>query len=180
MKPEIPADKTPGQMQEEPRRVTFSLDGMATHECAWVLASDYDRLREQLDAADRMVKNLAPTGRYNGLDIEQWKCRAEAAESELEAVRKLANGWMKCALDMAPNSTMTMVFVPDNPEAFAASRVPVIHKLEQRAEELEAVRKRTIEQCARVCNGVWGETGGAKAARYCEERIRSLTGSEKE
>ena len=53
-----------------------------------VYREDYDALlalyqaeRQRCEEAERMVKNLAPTGRYNGLDIEQWMQRAEQAES---------------------------------------------------------------------------------------------------
>jgi len=38
--------------------------------------------QQERDDAERMVKNLAPTGRYNGLDIEQWMQRAKKAEAE--------------------------------------------------------------------------------------------------
>jgi len=43
----------------------------------------------ELAAAERLIKNLAPTGRYNGLDIEQWCLRAEAAEARARETEKL-------------------------------------------------------------------------------------------
>jgi len=72
-----------------------------------------DRLERELAEARRMIKNLAPTGRYNGLGIEQWFIRAEKAERELAEARKALvsaygvgydeNGWQdlaRVALDM--------------------------------------------------------------------------------
>ena len=53
-------------------------------------------LRDQLAAAlkakekaERLNKNLAPTGRYEGLDIEGWYRRAVEAEQELEMLARL-------------------------------------------------------------------------------------------
>jgi hypothetical protein len=44
--------------------------------------------QEERDDAEQMVKNLAPTGRYNGLDIDQWKQRAEKAEADHKAAEQ--------------------------------------------------------------------------------------------
>lgn len=51
------------------------------------LAAALRELERERDEAQRLVKNLAPTGRYNGLDIEQWFQCAEKAERERDELR---------------------------------------------------------------------------------------------
>lgn len=43
--------------------------------------------RGKREEAERLIKHLAPTGRYNGLDIEQWYQRASAAEAVGEGLK---------------------------------------------------------------------------------------------
>ena len=58
----------------------------------YVMKSDYDRLREQLDAAERergrMLDDLDHWRTWGKSRVEMAEQRAEKAESELEAVRK--------------------------------------------------------------------------------------------
>ena len=56
-------------------------------------------------------------------------------ERKAAEAQSLCNRWMKTALDMAPGCTMGMVILPNNPEAFAMSRAPVIHQLERQLSE---------------------------------------------
>lgn len=90
---------------------------------------DYDEMTEH---ARQLERELA--------EVTEHGTKAE------HAAIGLANRWMKAALDMAPNSTMTMAFLPDCPEAFAASRVPVIHALEKAAETIPSPLARSQEK----------------------------------
>ena len=65
-------------------------------------------------------------------------------ERKAAEAQSLCNRWMKTALDMAPGCTMGMVILPNNPEAFAMSRAPVIHQLER---QLSEARQKAIEEC---------------------------------
>lgn len=51
-------------------------------DAAVYLRDELIKAQEQLWEAQREIKNLAPTGKYNGLDIEGWYQRAEAAETK--------------------------------------------------------------------------------------------------
>ena len=59
-------------------------------------------------------------------------------ERKAAEAQSLCNRWMKTALDMAPGCTVEMVILPNNPEAFAMSRAPVIHQLERQLSEARA------------------------------------------
>ena len=65
-------------------------------------------------------------------------------ERKAAEAQSLCNRWMKTALDMAPGCTVGMVILPNNPEAFAMSRAPVIHQLER---QLSEARQKAIEEC---------------------------------
>lgn len=45
--------------------------------------AELEQVRAELGEAQRLIKNLAPTGKYNGVDIEGWYLRAQSAESLL-------------------------------------------------------------------------------------------------
>jgi len=88
-----PADAEGGGLKEPPAyrfMLTFSegSDGRALAEYAHSLRARLAAVTAERDEAQRMVKNLAPTGRYNGLDIEQWKQRAEQAEAREKGMRE--------------------------------------------------------------------------------------------
>lgn len=57
-------------------------------ECSKLLREQRDKAWAELEEAKIQLKRLAPTGRYNDLDIEGWHKRATVAEERLERVAK--------------------------------------------------------------------------------------------
>lgn len=59
----------------------------------WVRAEDYDALAAELAETQRQLKNVAPVGRYNGRNIEEWAKYGAKLEA---ALRKYGNHSRKC------------------------------------------------------------------------------------
>lgn len=88
-----------GGLPEEPKRFAPTdigvMQQLGPHELSgygFVGMRDYDTLRTAAEAlqaelgeARRLIKNLAPTGRYNGKDIEQWYQEAALLREQLAA-----------------------------------------------------------------------------------------------
>lgn len=71
---------TPDEAIEECLKVGAQGISLGLAKC---LQSERNDLRAQLEEAKWKIKNYEPINTYNGLDIDQWKARAENAESML-------------------------------------------------------------------------------------------------
>lgn len=71
---------------------------VATH-ALYEVEKELAAAREEIGRLQIENKNLAPIGRYNGIDIEGWYKRAEAAEKENAALRRVVDAarvWYEC------------------------------------------------------------------------------------